>query len=166
MSDPIYYDDLTIGQVFTSRAEPMSRERIVSFAEEFDPQPQHLSEELARSSMFGELVASGWHTAALTMRLQLEILLGRFPGGGMGAQIDKLAWLRPVRPGDTLHAKAEIMDMRLSRSRPDRGLITVQTTTLNQDNEPVQTMTAAILIPRRPQAASPSAPSPSGKGPG
>jgi acyl dehydratase len=153
LSDSIYYDDLAVGQVFMSRAEAMPRERMISFAEEFDPQPQHLSEELARGSMFGELVASGWHTAALTMRLQLESLLGRFPGGGMGAQIEKLAWVRPVRPGDTLRVKAEIMDMRPSRSRPDRGLITVLTTTLNQDDEPVQTMTAAILIPRRPQDA-------------
>jgi len=151
VSDPIYYDDLTVGQVFMSRAEAMPRERIVSFAEEFDPQPQHLSEDLARDSMFGELVASGWHTAALTMRLQLEALLGRFPGGGMGAQIEKLAWLRPVRPGDVIRAKAEIMEMRLSRSRPDRGLITVLTTTLNQDDEPVQVMTGAILVPLRPQ---------------
>lgn len=151
MSDPIYYDDLAIGQVFMSRPETMSRERIVAFAEEFDPQPQHLSEDLARNSMFGELVASGWHTAALTMRLQLEGLMGRFPGGSMGAQIEKLAWVRPVRPGDRVRAKAEIIEKRPSRSRPDRGLVTVRTTTLNQDDEPVQVMTAAILVPRRPE---------------
>ena len=150
MSEPIYYDDLSIGQVFTSRAEEIGRERIISFAQEFDPQPQHLGEEQARGSMFGELVASGWHTAALTMRLQLEVLLGRFPGGGMGAQIDTLAWTRPVRPGDLLRAQAEIMDMRLSRSRADRGVLTVRTTTLNQRDEAVQVMTAAILVPRRP----------------
>ena len=151
MDDPIYYDDLAVGQVFLSRAEAISRDRIVAFAQEFDPQPQHLDEDTARGSMFGELVASGWHTAALTMRLQLDSLMGRFPGGSLGAQIDKLAWLRPVRPGDLLRAKAEIMDMRPSRSRPDRGLVTIQTTTLNQRDEPVQVMTAAILAPRRPQ---------------
>lgn len=157
MSDPLYYDDFAVGQVFISRAEAIGRDRIVSFATEFDPQPQHLSEDLARQSMFGELVASGWHTAALTMRLQLEALLGRFPGGGMGAQVDTLAWLQPVRPGDTLRAKAEIMGMRPSRSRPDRGLITVRTTTLNQRDEAVQVMTAAILTPRRPQASAETA---------
>ncbi len=152
MHAPIYYEDLTAGQVFMSRAETIGRERIVSFAQEFDPQPQHLDEELARGSMFGELVASGWHTAALTMRLQLEALQDRFPSGSMGAQIDKLAWLRPVRPGDVLHVKAEIMELRPSRSRPDRGLVTVQTTTLNQRDEAVQVMTATILAPRRPTA--------------
>lgn len=149
MDDPIYYDDLTVGQVFRSRAEAMDRDRIVAFAQEFDPQPQHLDEELARGSMFGELVASGWHTAAITMRLQLDSLMGRFPGGSLGAQIDKLAWLRPVRPGDLLRAEAEIMEMRPSRSRPDRGLVTIRTTTLNQRNEPVQVMTASVLAPRR-----------------
>ena len=150
MSDPLFYDDLAVGQVFTSRAEAIGRERIISFAQEFDPQPQHLDEALAQGSMFGELVASGWHTASLTMKLQMEALLGRFPGGGMGAQIDRLTWLRPVRPGDLLRARAEIMAMRPSRSRPDRGLLTVQTTTLNQRDETVQVMTAAILAPRRP----------------
>jgi acyl dehydratase len=151
VDNPIYYDDLTVGQVFMSRAEAIGRDRIVAFAQEFDPQPQHLDENAARGSMFGELVASGWHTAAITMRLQLESLMGRFPGGSLGAQVDKLAWVRPVRPGDLLRAKAEIMDMRPSRSRPDRGLVTIQTTTLNQRDEPVQVMTAAILAPRRPQ---------------
>ena len=151
MDDPLYYEDLSVGQAFLSRAEAIGRDRIVAFAQEFDPQPQHLDEDAARGSMFGELVASGWHTAALTMRLQLDTLMGRFPGGSLGAQIDKLAWLRPVRPGDLLRAKAEIMEMRPSRSRPDRGLVTIQTTTLNQRDEPVQVMTAAVLVPRRPQ---------------
>ena len=151
MDDPVYYEDLAVGQVFLSRAEAISRDRIVAFAQEFDPQPQHLDEDTARGSMFGELVASGWHTAALTMRLQLDSVMGRFPGGSLGAQIDTLAWLRPVRPGDLLRARAEIMDMRPSRSRPDRGLVTIQTTTLNQRDEPVQVMTAAVLAPRRPQ---------------
>jgi len=151
LSDSIYYDDLTIGQVFMSRAQLVERDRIVAFAEEFDPQPQHLSEDVARDSMFGELVASGWHTAGITMRLQLEAMMGRFPGGSMGAQIDKLAWLRPVRPGDLLRAKAEILELRLSQSRPDRGLVTIRTTTLNQRDESVQVMTATVLTPRRPQ---------------
>lgn len=150
MDDPIYYDDLAVGQVFMSRAEAIGRDRIVAFGQEFDPQPQHLDEDAARGSMFGELVASGWHTAALTMRLQLDSLMGRFPGGSLGAQVEKLAWLRPVRPGDLLRARAEIMAMRPSRSRRDRGLVTIQTTTLNQRDEAVQVMTAAILAPRRP----------------
>ena len=150
MDDPLYYEDLSVGQVFLSRAEAIDRDRIVAFAQEFDPQPQHLDEDAARDSIFGELVASGWHTAALTMRLQLDSVAGRFPGGSLGAQIDTLAWLRPVRPGDLLRAKVEVMEMRPSRSRPDRGLVTMRTTTLNQRDEPVQVMTASVLVPRRP----------------
>ena len=151
MDEPLYYEDLSVGQGFLSRAEAIGRDRIVAFAQEFDPQPQHLDEDAARGSMFGELVASGWHTAALTMRLQLDCVVGRFPGGSLGAQIDTLAWLRPVRPGDLLRAKVEVMQMRPSRSRPDRGLVTFRTTTLNQREEPVQVMTASVLVPRRPQ---------------
>ncbi len=145
-----YFDDLTVGQVFTSGTATVARDRIVEFAAEFDPQPQHLSEETARDSLFGELVASGWHTGSLTMRLQLEALLGHFPGGAMGAQVDSMAWLKPVRPGDALRATVEVMAKRPSRSRPDRGILTLKTTTLNQHNEAVMVMTAAVLAPLRP----------------
>ena len=149
MSAPQHYEDFTIGQTFMSRSERMTRERIVAFGAEFDPQPQHLDEEAARGSMFGELVASGWHTASLTMRLQLEAVLGGIPGGAMGAQVDSLAWRQPVRPGDELRATVEVLDKRLSRSRSDRGLLMLRTTTLNQRDEPVQVMSAAVLVPRR-----------------
>ena len=147
---PLYFDDLTIGQQFTSEPTTMERGRLVAFAAEFDPQPQHLDEQQASQSMFGALVASGWHTAALTMRLQLEAAMGRIPGGAMGAQIDKLQWLRPVLPGDSLRAVIDVLDLRESRSRPDRGLATLRTTTLNQKDQPVLQMTAAVLMPRRP----------------
>lgn len=150
MTDDLYWEDIGVGQVITSRTQVMTRDRIVAFAEEFDPQPQHLSEEAARGSLFGELVASGWHTASITMRLQLEAMMGRFPGGSLGAQIDTLAWRRPVRPGDELRAQVEILAKRPSGSRPDRGLVTLKTTTLNQRDETVQEMTASILAPRRP----------------
>ena len=145
-----YFDDLSIGQVFTSSTAAMTRDRMVDFATEFDPQPQHLNEESARDSMFGELVASGWHTGSLSMRLQLEALLGHFPGGAMGAQVDSMAWLKPVRAGDELRVTVEVMQKRLSRSRPDRGILTLKTTTLNQNNEAVMVMTAAVLAPLRP----------------
>jgi len=150
MTDALYWEDMEVGQVITSRPQVMTRERIVAFAAEFDPQPQHLDEEAARGSMFGELVASGWHTAIVTMRLQLESTMGRFPGGSLGAQVDTLAWRRPVRPGDELHARVEVLAKRPSGSRPDRGLLTLKTTTLNQRDETVQEMTASILAPRRP----------------
>jgi acyl dehydratase len=150
MTDDLYWEDLGVGQVIISRSQVMTRDRIVAFAEEFDPQPQHLSEEAARGSLFGELVASGWHTASVTMRLQLEAMMGRFPGGSLGAQIDTLAWRRAVRPGDELRAEVEVLAKRPSGSRPDRGLLTLKTTTLNQRDETVQEMTATILAPRRP----------------
>ena len=149
MTAPLFYEDFHVGQRFESESLTVDRDRLIAFAAEFDPQPQHLDEEQARSSMFGTLVASGWHTAALTMRLQLDTILNRIPGGAMGAQIDTLAWRRPVHPGDRLHATLEIKDMRPSRSRPERGLITLGTTTLNQHDQPVLEMTASILVPRR-----------------
>lgn len=150
MDAPQHYEDFSVGQSFTSRPERITRERILEFGREFDPQPQHTDEEAARGSMFGELVASGWHTASLTMRLQLEAVLGGIPGGAMGAQVDSLAWRQPVRPGDELRATVEVLDMRLSKSRADRGVLTLRTTTLNQRNEAVQVMSAAVLVPRRP----------------
>ncbi|MBV8913852.1 MAG: MaoC family dehydratase [Acetobacteraceae bacterium] len=147
----MYFDDFQLGQRFTSRSQVMTRERIVAYAEEFDPQPQHLSEEAAAKSNFGRLIASGWHTASVTMRLQYEAAFKRIANGGMGAEIDKLAWLRPVLPGDALRAVVEVQEMRPSRSRPDRGIIIMLTTTLNQKDEPVQTMRGTLLVPRRPQ---------------
>lgn len=150
----LYYDDFHPGQTFTSRTMTMTRERIVAFGEEFDPQPQHISEAAAAQSNFGQLIASGWHTAALTMRLQYEAAFGRIANGGMGAGVEKLTWLRPVRPGDALHVVVEVKEMRPSNSRPDRGLITFLTTTVNGDGHPVETMLGTVLVPRRPKADS------------
>ncbi len=146
----LYYEDLAVGHTATSRPHLMTLERIITFAQEFDPQPQHVDATAARDSLFGELVASGWHTAAVTMRLQLETMMGRFPGGTLGAQLDNLSWKRPVRPGDELRARIEVLAMRPSGSRRDRGLLTLRTTTLNQRDEAVQETTATVLVPRRP----------------
>jgi acyl dehydratase len=149
-SGDLYYEDLEVGQSAISHPHLMTLERIIAFGQEFDPQPQHVDETAARDSLFGELVASGWHTAAVTMRLQLETMMGRFPGGTLGAQMDNLAWKRPVRPGDELRARIEVLAMRPSASRRDRGLLTLRTATLNQRDEAVQEMTATVLVPRRP----------------
>ncbi len=146
---PLHFEDLHVGQQFTSGSAPMERDRLLAFAAEFDPQPQHTSDEAARGSQFGTLVASGWHTAALTMRLQVETLFSRFPGGGLGAQIDTLAWRRPVLPGDTLRIVIEVRALRDSRSRPNSGLASLHTTTVNQHGETVQEMDGAVLVPRR-----------------
>ena len=105
--------------------------------------------EAAKHSLFGGLIASGWHTAAMTMRLMLD---GEFkPAGGiLGVGFDGLSWPRPVRPGDELHAKSEVLEVRPSKSRPDRGTIKVRTTTFNQNDEPVMIFTGNLLVPRRP----------------
>ena len=148
MSD-LYYEDFQVGQSFTSRALEVTRERIIAFGEEFDPQPQHVSEAAAATSNFGTLIASGWHTAALTMRLQFEAAFCRIAGGGVGAGIQNLTWLRPVQPGDALHVVVEVSELRPSNSRPDRGVIRFLTTTVNQHGQPVETMLGTVLVPRR-----------------
>ena len=146
----LFYDDFQLGQRFTSREAVITRERLIAFGEEFDPQPQHIDEAQAATSNFGELVASGWHTAALTMRLQYEAAFIRIANGGMGAGIERLAWTRPVRPGDVLHVVVEIEEMRVSASQPTRGLIRFKTTTINQDGHTVQTMVGIVFVPRNP----------------
>ena len=145
---PLFYEDFHAGQVFTSEPRTMERDAIIAFARDFDPQPQHLSEESAATSLFGTLVASGWHTASVTMRMQLEAVFARVPGGAMGAQIDTLAWRRPVHPGDQLSAVTEVRDLRLTR-RGDRGLLTLHTTTRNQHGQDVMEQTASVLVPCR-----------------
>lgn len=147
---PVFtYDDFIVGQVLQSGGSiTMDRDRIIGFGEEFDPQPAHLNEEAAAGSQFGELVASGWHTASVSMRLTLQTY--RIANGGMGAGIEKMNWIRPVRPGDTLRVEITILNKRLSRSRPDRGLIHVQTRTFNQNDALVMDMTSHVLAPRSP----------------
>src|SRR5215471_11266287 len=148
-----YLEDYAAGQIFRSSRVTLDKDQIIAFAGQYDPQPYHLDEEAARKSVFGGLAASGWHTAALTMRLLVE---GEFrPAGGiLGVGFDELSWPRPVRPGDELHATSEVLEVRPSNSRPDRGLIRVRTTTFNQNGEPVQIYTGNLLVPRRPSPAS------------
>jgi acyl dehydratase len=144
-----YLEDFVAGQKFSSGSLRMEKERMISFAAEFDPQPFHLSEVTAHDTIFGGLVASGWHTAAVTMRLLVDGELT--PSAGIvGAGFDELRWPRPVRPGDVLHLESEVIEVRPSRSRPDRGLIKVRTTTLNQAGQAVQILVANLVVPRRP----------------
>ena len=147
----LYLDDLAAGQTFRSGRLTVDEAQIKRFAAAFDPQPFHLDEVAARESLFGELIASGWHTAAVTMRL----LVGsdfRPAGGLIGAGVDELRWPTPVRPGDELHLVSEILEVRTSKSRPDRGLIKLRTTTFNQSDEPVQIFVGNLVVPRRPAA--------------
>ena len=144
-----YYDDFTMGQTFRSGAYAVTEADIIDFATRFDPQPQHLSAEAVAATGFGQLVASGWHTGAISMRLFITDALPPIAGGSQGAGVDKLAWPRPVRPGDSLHVQLEVVAMRPSRSRPDRGLITLRATTFNQDNEIVMSAEHTVMLPRQ-----------------
>src|SRR5262245_54340425 len=146
----LYFEDFAVGQVYGSPRRRIEAERIKSFASEFDPQPFHLDEATARDTFFGGLAASGWHTAALTMRLLVDSALK--PAGGLiGAGCDELRWPRPVWPGDELRVESEVLEARLSKSRPDIGLIKVRTTTLNQKDEAVQVLVSNLIVPRRPK---------------
>ena len=143
----LYLEDFAVGQTYRSGSLTVTAADIKAYAAQFDPQPFHLDETAAKATFFGGLVASGWHTAALTMRLLVD---GGAPiaGGIIGAGLDELRWPRPVRPGDTLHTESEVVEMRPSHSRPE-GFIKMRTTTLNQNDEPVQVMVANLLVPRR-----------------
>jgi acyl dehydratase len=146
----LYLDDLEVGQRFVSGSHELDAAQIKAFAGQFDPQPFHLDEAAAENSMFGGLAASGWHTAAITMKLMVE---GGAPlAGGLIGAGGELRWPRPTRPGDRLHVVSEIIEIAPSRSRPERGMVTVRSETINQRGEVVQAMTAKLVVPRRPAA--------------
>lgn len=146
----LYFEDLHPGQKIHVGGGHASvdAEAIKAFARQFDQQPFHLDEAKAANTFFGGLVASGWHTTAITMKLMVD---GGVPlaGGIIGAGADDLRWPRPVKPGDRLHVESEVLEVRPSRSRPDQGLAKVRVTTLNQNNEPVQIMTCNLVVLRR-----------------
>jgi len=144
-----FLEDFAPGQTYRSSGSvTVDADSIKAFAKQYDPQPYHLDEEAAKTSPFAGLAASGWHTAAITMRLLVD---GEFkPAGGiLGVGFDELSWPRAVRPGDELHVHSEVLDVRPSKSRPDRGMIRVRNTTYNQNDEPVQIFTGNLLVPRR-----------------
>jgi len=148
-----FLEDFVVGQVFKpNRRVRVGKDEIIAFARQYDPQYFHLDEEAARNSIFGGLVASGWHTAALTMRLITESEF-KAAAGTIGLGFDELRWLAPVRPGDELHVESEVLDVQPSTSRPDRGLIKMRTRTLNQRGQVVQELVANAMVPRRPTSA-------------
>ena len=149
-----YLEDFAVGQVFKSGRKRVDKDEIFAFARQYDPQPFHLDEEAAKRSPFAGLAASGWHTAAMTMRLLVD---GEFkPAGGiLGVGFDELSWPRAVRPGDELYVLSEVLEVRPSKSRPDRGVVRLRTTTLNQDGEPVQILVANLIVPRREKSGAP-----------
>ena len=142
-----YFEDLKGGDRFKSATYQVSEEQLISFAREFDPQPFHLDAAVADQTMFKGLIASGWHTAAITMRLFVQTL--NFAEGAIGLGVDELRWPNAVRPGDRLQVETEIVDLRVSRSKPSHGVVRLRNVTTNQRNEIVQTMTASALVLRR-----------------
>ncbi len=146
-----YFEDFKVGDSFKGGSIDVSQDTIIRFAREFDPQPFHLDPQAARQTMFGELVASGWHTAAMTMGLfatsEIEIANGIIGGG-----VDQMSWPRPVRPGDRLTVRSEVLEVRPSKSKPDRGMLKVRVDTLNQDGAVVQSFVGNLVVLRRASA--------------
>jgi acyl dehydratase len=147
----IHLDDLQPGQIHRLGRRRIERDEIVAFARDWDPQPFHLDEAAAAESIYGGLIASGWHTVCVFMRLFVDGLLHR--AAAMGSPgIDELRWLKPVRPGDTLEARLEILEVRPSRSKPDRGIVRARSVVVNQADEEVLSFVATLLFKRRPEA--------------
>ena len=143
----IYLDDLHVGAQFCSGSHALDAAQIIAFAQQFDPQPFHLDAEAAKETLFEGLAASGWHTAAITMKL----LVSSLPlGSGIVGSGGELDWPRPTRPGDVLRVVSKVLEIKPSRSRPDRGMVMVESCTLNQRDELCQRLLARLLVLRRP----------------
>jgi len=150
----LYFEDMKAGMVHEFAGPRVTREEIIRFAREFDPQLFHLDDEAARRSPYGGLIASGWHTAALVHRLVIEGFVKDCASLGSPG-VDELRWLKPVRPGDAIHVRSEITETIPSQSKPDRGVIKMIYTVTNQKGEVVMTMKGAGMIGRRPAAGAP-----------
>lgn len=144
-----YLEDFTVGQVTEFPPRPVSEDEIIAFARDYDPQPFHLDKEAAKQSLFGGLCASGWHTAGLMMRMMVDNMIGKYASMGSPG-VDQLRWVKPVFPGDTLYLRGEVTDVKPSRSKPDRGVITSRYEMKNQKGETVLTMQAKGMYARRP----------------
>jgi acyl dehydratase len=151
----LYLDDLHVGQRFTSGAHALDQRQVIAFASQFDPQPFHLDEMAAKGTLFGGLVASGWHTAAITMRLLVRS--GPPIAGGLVGASAEISWPQATRPDDVLQVESEVLEIMPSRSRPDRGMVKVRSETRNQRGEVVQILVSTLLVPRR-LPRSPTAP--------
>ena len=147
MTAKLYLEDLRVGQTFTTGSVTVTTEAIKAFARDYDPQPFHLDEAAAEDSLFGGLAASGWHTAALSMRLLVD---GLPIAGGLIGVGGETTWPRPTRPGDTLTVHIEVVEITPSKSRPDRGMVRTRNETRNQHGESVQISKLGIVVWRRP----------------
>ncbi len=147
MPQRLFLEDLAEGQRFVSASRMVSAAEITAFAARYDPQPFHLDDAAAMGTLFAGLAASGWHTAALMMRMVIDSVP---VAGGIVGSGGELIWPRPTRPGDTLHVETEVLEITPSRSRPERGMVVVRCITLNQHGEAVQIFTPKLVVPRRP----------------
>jgi acyl dehydratase len=146
-SNGLFLDDLHVGQRFSSGSHKIDEVQIKAFAAQFDPQPFHLDDAAAKATLFGGLAASGWHTAAVTMKLLVES--GLPLAAGIIGSSGEISWPKPTRPGDTLSVFSEVEEITPSRSRPDRGMVRVRSETRNQHDEIVQVLIAKLVVPRR-----------------
>jgi acyl dehydratase len=151
-SDGIFFEDLQVGQRFESGTHEIDERQIIEFAGRFDPQPFHLDGAAAKNTLFGGLVASGWHTAAITMRLMVEG--GPTIAGGLVGASAEMSWPNPTRAGAILQVESEVIELRGSRSRSDRGVVTMRSETKNQLGETLQVLVAKLIVPRKPPASS------------
>lgn len=143
----IYLEDLAVGDMFKSESYRLDQEQIIEFARQYDPQPFHVDPIAAENTPFRGLAASGWHTTAITMRL----LVGSFPiGGGMIGAGAEIEWPRATRSGDSLRVETRVVDIRHSRSKPDRGIVTLECLTKNQNDEICQRLVTKVFVTRRP----------------
>ena len=147
MTTHLYYEDLEVGVKFRSRDYTVTAEEVDEFARKYDPQPFHIDPAAAKDTFFKGIVASGWHTSALTMRLVVESL--PIAGGIIGAGVEELRWPNPVRPGDVIHVESEVIERRVLKSRADMALVKFSLVTLNQKGDPVQSMLPNIFAPVR-----------------
>ena len=152
MGDRLYLEDLYVGQTFVSAPRTVDAEEIKRFAAEYDPQPFHLDEQAAKDSLFEGLAASGWHTAAMTMRMLVDSV--PLADGLIGAEL-QLAWPRPTRPGMTLQLFSEVVEIKPSRSKPDMAIVTMRNETRDQDGEPLQIFTVKMPVFKRERTSGP-----------
>ncbi len=147
----LYFEDFSVGQVFHGASTyTMEKEAIIAFAREFDPQPQHIDEEAAKDTQFGQLVASGWHTAGASMRLKVLSPMAQVHGALAGLGVESMRWPRPTLPGDVIRIVITILETRVSQSKPDKGILRYRIETFNQRDELVMEVITAVIIPRRP----------------
>ncbi len=145
--EPLFLDDLHVGDTFVTGTHELTADDIKRFATAFDPQPFHLDDAAAAHTIFAGLAASGWHTAAVTMKLL--VTGGPNLAGGIVGAGGEIEWKTPTRPGDVLHVESEVVELIPSKSRPDRGLVVLRSRTINQRGDVVQTLIAKLMVPRR-----------------